>query len=595
MLKKSLQTFRPYYVNECEDIKFAIKQVSSQFGMDADGFDFELQSVVTYKKNFYDYESQLIPLQEVDKFLSNRDNMLEPNLVIQQRYCILIKERERKETRFHLTTDKAFSEAFLVFHSGFNCAQEDFDNIYTQIRKGKAWNKILCFNEEKEKKVLEEFLRTLSYPLTKEVKYKISSGVNLTPSREGRLEFKKDVAGNFQTVIKGDIICEYQKPLQGKPGRNIRGEYIIPQSPKTLHQPCALRYDKESIETQELPCLVRYLSAIGGILKYEDELLYIQDTLETESVTLKTTGSLVGNINSGTVINITQKDAMKEALGQGMKIQAGKVNIEGNIGPNAQINSKEVSIGGFTHQNSKIYANDAEIATHKGYVKGEYIKVEMLETGVIEGKKVEVDKVYGGKIYAEEIIINTLHSNAFLYATKSIHIGKMEKGENKFFLAANYSPSGKEKYNALLKQKNESIKEAIRMTKELKMESLELKKLKATADKIRGTLIHYKNTKTTPPSYLLTRFEEYYQRVILLKNKRQKINALSMDFKSAREALNVLDEMTENATIIVESGWIGYNEVHYVFYSPSRELLCIPKPGEPSKVVYKNDKIELVL
>ena len=64
MLKKSLQTFRPYYVNECEDIKFAIKQVSSQFGMDADGFDFELQSVVTYKKNLYDYESQLIPLQE---------------------------------------------------------------------------------------------------------------------------------------------------------------------------------------------------------------------------------------------------------------------------------------------------------------------------------------------------------------------------------------------------------------------------------------------------------------------------------------------------------------------------------------------------
>ncbi|WP_297813918.1 flagellar assembly protein A [uncultured Helicobacter sp.] len=595
MLKNSLHTFRPYYVNECEDIKFAIKQVSSQFGMDADSFDFELQSIVTYKKNLYDYESQLIPPQEVNKFLNNRDNMLEPNLVIQQRYCILIKEEKRRETKFHFTTDKTFSEAFLIFRAGFNYVQEDFDNVYMQIQKKKVWNKILCFNEEKEKNALEEFLKTLEYPLKQEVKYKILSGVNLIPSVEGNLEFKKDITGQFQTVLKNDVICEYQKPLQGKPGRNIRGEYIIPQSPKTLHQPCALQYDKGSIEPKEFPCCIRYVSVIGGILKYEDGFLYVRDTLETESVTLKTTGSLVGNINSGTVINITQKDAMKEALGQGMKIQAGEVNIEGNIGPNAQINSKEVRVGGFTHQNSKIYANDAEIATHKGYVKGEYIKVEMLETGIIEGKKVEVDKVYGGKIYAEEIVINTLHSNAFLYATKSIHIGRMEKGENKFFLAANYSPSGKERYEAFSKQKNESIKEAIRMTKELKVESLELKKLKATADKIRGTLIHYKNTKTTPPSYLLTRFEEYYQRVVLLKAKRQKINELSIDFKTAREALNGLDEMTKNATIVIEGGWVGYNEVHYIFYSPSRELLCIPKPGEPSKVIYQKGEIQLIL
>lgn len=596
MLKRSLQTFRPYYVNECEDIKFAIKQVSSQFSMDADSFDFELQSITTYKKNLYDYESQLIPPQEVDEFFSKRDNMLEPNLVVNQRYCILIKEKEKKgEMRFHFTADKAFSEAFLIFRVGFNYNREDFDSIYMQIQKEKAWNKILCFNERREREALEDFLQTLEYPLKEEVKYKILSGVNLIPSVEGNLKFKKDITGQFQTVVKDDVICEYRKPLQGKPGRNIRGEYIIPQSPKTLHQPCSLQYDKESIALRDYPCCVYYVSAIGGILKYEDGFLYIRDILETESVTLKTTGSLVGDINSGTMVNITQKDAMKEALGQGMKIQASKVNIEGNIGENAEITSKEVSIGGFTHQKSKIYANDAEIATHKGYVKGEYVKVDMLETGIIEGKKVEVDQVYGGKIYAEEIVINTLHANAFLYATKNIHITKMVKGENKFFLAANYSPAGKEKYESLVKQKNESIKEAIRMTKELKVESLELKKLKATADEIRGTLIHYKNTKTTPPSYLLAKFEEYHQRVLALKNKKQKINELSMDFKNAREALNMLDEMTKNATIAIDSGWIGYNEVHYVFYSPSRELLCVPKPGEPSKVIYQKGKIQLIL
>lgn len=111
--------------------------------------------------------------------------MLEPNLVMNQRYCILIKEKERKgETRFHFTADRAFSEAFLTFRIGFNYVQEDFDNVYMQIKKEKVWNKILCFNERQEREALEGFLQTLDYPLTKEVKYKILSGVNLIPSTE---------------------------------------------------------------------------------------------------------------------------------------------------------------------------------------------------------------------------------------------------------------------------------------------------------------------------------------------------------------------------------------------------------------------------
>ena len=149
--KKGAHKFRPYYVNECEDIKFAIKQVAAQFNKDFDSFDFELQAITTYKKNLYDYEAEQIEPSQVDTFLSKRDNMLEPNLVIQQRYCILIKERERKETRFHLTMDKSGSEAFLYFHLGFTYEEEKFDTFYQEIKKRKVWNKILCFNEVSER------------------------------------------------------------------------------------------------------------------------------------------------------------------------------------------------------------------------------------------------------------------------------------------------------------------------------------------------------------------------------------------------------------------------------------------------------------
>ncbi|TLD85330.1 DUF342 domain-containing protein [Helicobacter sp. MIT 11-5569] len=595
MLKKGSHTFRPYYINECEDIKFAIKHIASQYNRDADLFDFELQAVTTYKKNLYDYELEQIHQDAVDEFLTKRDNMLEPNLVISQRYCILIKEKERKETRFHISADKSFSEAFLYFHSGFVYREEDFENLYVQIKKEKVWNKILCFDEENEKKALEEFLNTLTYPLGQEVRYLLIRGVNLVVSTEAKFEFKKDVIAQFQTVLQNEVICEFQKPLEGKPGRNIRGDYIVPQSPKSLEQTSPLKYDTASITLIDYPNKIEYRSAIGGILNYEEDILSIEDTLETQEVSFKTTGSLIGSIDSQTVVNITEADTMKEALGQGMKIQAGEVNIEGNVGTDAIVHSKKVRIGGLTHQNSKIYADDVEVATHKGYIKGENIQIDMLETGIVEGKRVEVSKMYGGKIYAEEIIIQTLHANAFLYATKSIHVVHMKKGENKFFLAANYSPSNKEKYNALLHKKNHSIKEAIRMTKELKVESLEVAKLKETADEVRKVLMQYKNTQTKPPSYLLEKFEAYRARVVALREKREKINQLSEAFKNARDDIIKLDSQTKNATITIESGWVGHNEVHYTFYAPSKELLCVPKPGEPTRVIYENDKVVLAL
>lgn len=595
MLKRGLHLFRPCYINECEDVKFAIKQVASHYNRDADSFDFEIQSIITYKKNSEDYGLEQIHQGAVDAFLQQCNNMLDPNLVILQRYCILIKEKERRETRFHLSADKTFSEAFLYFHSGFVYKEEDFESLYMQIRKEKVWNKILCFNEEEERKVLAEFLKTLIYPLKQEVRYLLICGVNLVASTEAKLSFQKDVNAQFQTVLANELICEFQKPLQGKPGRNIRGYYVIPPSPKSQKQVSPLKYDIASILPIDYPNKIEYRSAIGGILDYQNDILSIKETLEAKEVSFKTTGSLIGAIDSGTVVNITEADTMKEALGQGMKIQAAEVNVDGNVGPDAIIHSKKVNVGGLTHQSSKIYADNVRVAIHKGYIKGKNIQVDALEAGIIEGEHVEVNKLYGGKIYAESIVVQTLHSNAFLYATKSIHIVFMQKGENKFFLAANYSPSNKKRYDTLLAQKNDSIKEAIHCTKELKVESLELAKLKDTADEVRRILMQYKNTKTKPPSYLLEKFQEYHTRVVALRKKRERINELSGAFKDARDAIAKLDAQTKNATINVDSGWAGYNEIHYIFYAPSRDLLCIPKPSEPSKVIYKNDKIELVL
>ncbi|MDE5602400.1 MAG: FapA family protein, partial [Helicobacter sp.] len=537
----------------------------------------------------------LIPQNEVDLFLNNYNNLLNPNLTITQCYCILVKEQPKENKGFHFKANDIFSEVFLIFRPNFVFTDATFESLYQEIRKAKAWNRVLIFNEFEEKRALKEFLSSLKYPLKQEVKYLLAQGFNLLPTLESKLEFKKEITHNIQIVNKNEIICIYHKALRGKPGRNTRGEYIIPQEPKTLHQNSPLKYDSASIKSKEYPNAIYYLSAMGGILQYNQDYLQIKDTLETKEVSLKTTGSLVGEVDSGTTINITGADNLKESLGQGMKIETSKVNIIGNVGAYAEIKAQEVHIGGLTHQSSKIYTQSATIKTHKGYLYGEIIKIQNLEAGIVEGKRVEVERIYGGKIYAEEIIIQNLHSNAFLYATKKIKVMTMEKGENKFFIASNYSPQAKQYYNTLLKKKNDSIQEAIHLTKELKAENLHLQELKPAADEIRKTLILYKNTKTIPPNYLLKEFESYHQLVLNLKKKREKINQLSQIYKQTLQDLNEFDEATQRATIEIQSGWVGYNEVHYYFYAPKLELTLMPKPSQPTKVAYDKQSQQLVL
>ena len=94
---------------------------------------------------------------------------------------------------------------------------------------------------------------------------------------------------------------------------------------------------------------------------------------------------------------------------------------------------------------------------------------------------------------------------------------------------------------------------------------------------------------------MLEKFEAYHKRAVELHKKREKIEQLSALFTSARKKIALLDTQTKDATICVDSGWVGYNEVHYIFCANNQSLLCFPKPGEPSKVVFRDGNIALVL
>lgn len=578
-------------LQECDDILYTLKQLAEQNNISADELDFELKAVKTYKKDMHDSDFVALDSRDAPSFLGNTKNLADPTLAIMQRYTIKVIPNNGPHFAVYFETDSAHTHGELVFSRGFIFNESDFPRLWRYIAKLKAENRVLFVDDLQEQNNLLSFLKEQKYPIESELRYTLAKAVNLVPTRDCALEFRVVVSG-YTSILKDEILCVYLKPLQGKPGRDIRGVYMIPGAPKGLGMPSPLRFDANTIKANDLSDEIQYTAIIGGIVNYDDGFLSVKDTLQTDEVSRKT-GNLINDINSNSTINVTQSDSLKEAVGDGIKVQAAKVQIDGNIGARSEVVGDEVNIGGLTHMQSKIFSKNANIATHKGFVQAEKIKVETLEAGVIEGKIVEVDEVYGGKIYAEEIIIKKLHSNAQLHATKKIEVAVMKSGENKFFLSADYSPQNRALFAELENKRDSSIKEAIRQTKQLKIEAAEIKRLSATADETRKMLNEYRRSGKKAPQFLIDEFAKYVQMVKDMRNKRKRIKDLSATYEQLKMQLEQLDQKTKSAVVEILSGWQGYNEVHFIFHSPKKNFTLLPRYGEPSCAYFSEDKILL--
>lgn len=580
-------------LQECDDISYTLKQLAEQNNINVDELDFELKAVKTYKKDMHDSEFIALDSRETPGFLGNIKNLADPTLAIMQRYTIKIIPNNGPQFSVYFETDSAHTQGELVFSRGFTFNDSEFAKLWRYIAKLKAENRVLFIDDLQEQNDLLSFLKEQKYPIESELRYTLAKAVNLVPTHDCALEFRVVVSG-YTSVLKDEILCVYLKPLQGKPGRDIRGVYMIPGAPKGLGMPSPLRFDVNTIKAEDLQDEVRYLAIIGGIVNYDNGFLSVKDTLQTEEITRKM-GDLINDINSNSTINVTQSDSLKEAVGDGIKVQAAKVQIDGNIGARSEVIGEEVNIGGLTHMQSKIFSKNANIATHKGFVQADKIKVQTLEAGVIEGKIVEVNEVYGGKIYAEEIIIHKLHSNAQLHATKKIEVSVMKSGENKFFLSADYSPQNRALFAELENKRDSSIKEAIRQTKQLKIESAEIKRLGATADETRKMLNKYRKSGQKAPHFLVEEFAKYVEMVKNLRNKRKRIKELTATYEQLKMQLEQLDQKTKSAIVDILNGWQGYNEVHFIFHSPKRTFTILPRAGEPSRAYFSEDKILLTM
>ena len=225
----------------------------------------------------------------------------------------------------------------------------------------------------------------------------------------------------------------------------------------------------------------------------------------------KTTGSIEAGLERNVKINIKENDVFKDAIGTGMSVENTELNVDENVGSQANIRAKTVKIGGQTHKTSTIWAETANITVHRGTLEAKEIVVDRLEGGKIIGDKVRIKSMIGDKVIAREIYIEELFSNALITTTDLVEI-KTLKGSNDKFVVDPVSMS-------LFKQASGKVKEKTNQTKKLLEKiSKQLENKKSVIDKneqsveiIKEKIAKLKGEGKKPPATFMGKLRDYQQ------------------------------------------------------------------------------------
>ncbi len=388
--------------------------------------------------------------------------------------------------------------------------------------------------------------------------------------------------GFVEGVKKDELLIEYIKPREGTPGRNCRGEYLVPQEPVVAHE-VNFNVD-ETIRVEEDENSIKYFANENGYISFEDNTYLIKREMDIEAISFKTTGSIKSGVDSDVNLNVNESDAFKDAIGSGMEVEVSEIEIDGNVGSNAHVVALKASVGGLTHKTSYVKADTLDINVHKGKAVGKQVHITRLEHGIVEADSVEIAQALGGHIRAKDIFIGICASHVHATATKTIEIQKMQGSENIFTI----DPLLKKDAQESLEDNQEAIdtlsSDVKSLSKEIKALKIRIKEGKPAFIDIKKRLMHYKKNGVKMPASFVKKYKEFMQLQDNLKELQEEyaIKNDSLLLHTTRTASfqdNIFD-----ARIINRDRWVGYNEVRFKLVDPPMDLVYKPVEGSDKMI-----------
>lgn len=388
--------------------------------------------------------------------------------------------------------------------------------------------------------------------------------------------------GFIHSVSENDILIEYIKPMIGKAGRNCRGEFMEPKEPEISNEPTFSVDD--TIEQVDNKDNIEYRAKSSGYITLEGTTYQIKSDMEIGTIDFKTTGNISAGVDSDVVLNVKESDSQKDAIGSGMEVEVSEIDIKGNIGPDAKVTARRISIEGQTHKTSEVKADDLTISVHKGLALGKNVKISRLEQGVVRCDKAMIDQSTGGEIYAKEIKIE--HCGSYVKATASrlIDIKKLQGNENVFVINPLVQTEKQEGLKGNKAEIEELKKSLAEIQKEIDKYSKMVRANTAGFNDIKKKLIHNKKNGIKSPEAFVNKYKQFNKISEHLENikkehaiKNDKFQLLTTKTASFQD--NILD-----ARVINRDRWIGHNEIVFQLVDPPAKIVYSVPEGSPTKV-----------
>ena len=585
-------------------------KIAKSYEIDTDLLDFNLLDVQTYTRitdDKQETEWEAISVEESRKL--SAELLLNPHFQIKQTYEIEVYTKKPPQDNpyndFKLTVgaNATKCKVYLNIAQGSKVAytprfEHDFLGMIDE-KKIRAGILIYIFDsmvEELASKISARVRIAERVEFEQKETYLIAEGYEPTETINDQLILHYENAkklddtervnyasrGFIQGVVKDELLIEYIKAKMGKPGRNCRGEFMQPKEPVISNEPTFQVSD--NIRVVEDEDSIKYYANENGYIAFENNTYIIKKEADIDAISFKTTGFIDSGIDSDVNISVKESDAIKDAVGSGMKVEVTQIEIEGNVGSNASVVAKKATIGGQTHKTAKIRADELQINVHKGKAYGEHVHITRLEHGFVEAKTVEIGQAIGGIIRAQEILFDVCASHVKATAAQKIEIKKMLGSENIFTI----DPLLSHDVQNSLEDNEKKIKEVKLKLRELKKELEKYTALVKNGTKafieIKKRLLHYQKNNVKMPESFVKKYKQF-------QRMQQHLEELKEEFKFKEDELNLLTTRTASfqnnifdARVINHGKWVGYNEIKFKLVDPPIELVYKPLEGSTKKV-----------
>ncbi|MBR8465856.1 DUF342 domain-containing protein [Campylobacter sp. faydin G-140] len=589
-----------------------IKELSQQYGVEREFIDFRIQNILTTYTNAKNTEPVFVRQSDLDIFYDN-EFYLDPELKIEQSYHVEFYDtrlnKMPKLPKISIGINNSLTKVIATVHKSKECKyvpnyeQFMFEYIAKQLMKAQILIGIRMGDTKEELTKITTRLRLKDEidddytfmivgavapvkPIDAKTIYHYKSKLDGF-SDSNRIDYAS--RGFLLGVAANEIIIEQINPKEGRNGRDVRGKFIQVNEPSQNDAPEIVI--SENINRIEDEYGVKFIALKAGYVVENGGVYDIAERLEVDEVNFKTTGSIQAGTDTNVTLVVKETDFIKDAVGAGVVVEADEVQVRGIIGPNAVIRANKVVIGGQTHAKAKIYAKNADIAIHIGYVEADDVTIDRLEGGSVLAKSVKIKSVVGGSITAENIHIDTLGSNCTLTAAHLIDVRMLKGTSNRFIIDASKMKDRSCDIDNQITKIDELREEIKRIPKLIESKKIIIDENKNSIYTIKEKIEELKQAKVIPPVTFLKKLKEYQELV-------NEYNALLNEFKDKkrrlldlRVELGVMQNGIFSAKVVNRGAWLDLNEIKFVLVDPPQNITYLTKQNELAHVISLN-KIE---